>query len=247
MTKENEEEKDETAKSEKEADVSKEEETKESEEETEESEDTEETKKEEEPKQDWKKRAEDERLAREKAERALAQKRYQSKHPKEDEEEVEEETEEKPITRAELQAVLREERDTARKEAFAFQAKELAKKITETQEEADAVIAIYENRTLGGTLEQQIQEAYFIAHGPRLLAKRDELRRSLKSKDTKKSGSNEDTHRDEAKGSEPKLAAQDKAEYLRLGFTWNGKQWTKKLASGKTLVKDPKTGKTFTK
>src|SRR3990167_4018248 len=197
----------------------------------------------------WKKIAEDERLRREKAERALTEQRLASKKDKTDDEKDETDDEDKPLTGNELRSILQEERKITQREFLYSRIREIARSLAASDDEADAVVAIFNNRSFPETLslDEQVKEAFYIAHGPRLTAKILELRRSLRGKEgTKKSGA-EDAHRDEPKGNEPKLSPQDKAELERLGFVWDGKQYSKKLSGGKTLVRDWKTKKTFIK
>ena len=201
--------------------------------------------------EDWKKIAEDERLKREKAEKALATKRFYAKRKdtKEDEDEDDDDNENKALTASELRAILAEDRRENQKEFLSSRVKEVAKSLADSDDEANAITAIFNNRIFPAsmTLEEQVKEAYFIAHGPRLLAKRDELRRSLRGKDGKKKSGAEDTHRDQSQVGEPKISPQDKAEFNRLGFKWDGKNYSKKLANGKFLIKDWKTKKVFVK
>lgn len=200
--------------------------------------------------EDWKKIAQDERDRREKAEKALARDRYKMKHPsKEEESEEEEEMEEgkKPLTASQLETILARERETNRKEALAGETKRIARELAASDDEAEAIVEIFNSHGFPESLshEEKVKRAFYIAHGPRLTGKIMELRRALRSKETKSKSSAENVHRDAAKGGEPKLAPLDKAEMSRLGFKWDGKRYSKKLASGKLLVKDLKTKKTF--
>ena len=69
----------------------------------------------EEPKEDWKKLAEDERLKKEKAEKVLAGKRFNSKK---EAKEVEIDEEDKPLSAKELRNILAEDRQENQKEFF---------------------------------------------------------------------------------------------------------------------------------
>ena len=223
---------------------------------TEESEETKDTEgsEDKEPSQaDWRTIAQEEREAREKAEKALATKRFKAAHPKKDEEAEEvpedqgEEGEEKPLTASRLEAILQRERETTRKEVMAGETKRIARELAASDEEAEAIVEIFNSHIFPETLphEEKVKRAFYIAHGPRLTAKIMELRRSLQSRETKGKSGAENVHRDQFRGTEPKIAPLDKAEIQRLGFKWDGKRYSKKLRSGKTLVKDSKTGKTF--
>ena len=201
---------------------------------------------------DWKKIAQDERDRRKKAEKALAQNRYKGKRRESDDSDDADDSDgedagKTALTGEQLRKILQEEREATRKEVLSGRTKEIARELANSDEEADAIVEIFNNRSFPDYLshEEKVREAYFIAHGPRLLAKRDELRRSLKSKDTASKGGNENAHRDAPRAGEPKLEPQDRAEFGRLGFKWDGKRYSKKLSNGKTLVKDPKTKKVF--
>src|SRR3990167_6332962 len=200
----------------------------------------------------WKKIAQEEQEKREKAETALAGKRFKKSEARrkgddaEDaEEEDEENDEEKPLTRTEFDAALRKERASIEQKVLAGETLRIARTLAESEDEASAIVAIYNGRVFPEHLthEQKVTEAFYIAHGPRLSGKILELRRSLQSKATKKQSGSENVHRDAPHAGEPKISPQDKAEYDRLGYKWNGKQWEKKSAGGRVLIKDPKTGK----
>lgn len=240
----------ETDTTEKKTDATKEsEETKEptEQEETKESEETEEADKEDEqePSQDWKKIAQEHREARERAETKLnltrekARERIKAKELKGEEETIEEE-EDKPLTASQLERILAKERDMVRKEVLASETKRIARELAASDEEAEAIVEIFNGHSFPEHLshEDKVRQAMYIAHGPHLMGKIMELRRSLKSKDTKKSGGSENTHRDAPKGSEPKLSGQDKTVVAEGGWKWDGKRYTKKMPNGKTLVKN---------
>lgn len=219
-------------------------------EETEE-EETKESGEEKEPSQDeWKKLAQQEKERADKAQKALAEARYkksEARRKQADDETVEEpeEEEDKPLTASQLEKILARERAETEKKVLASRTVEIARDLAESDDEAEAIVAIYNNTIFDENLshEEKVRRSFYIAHGPRLTAKILELRRSLRSKETKKKGSSEDTHRDGPKQGEPKLSAQDKAEYERMGFKWSGKRFEKKLSNGKFLVKNPKSGK----
>lgn len=200
--------------------------------------------KKEEPVFDWKQIAEDERQRRFKAEKALAEDRYARRH--ELEETTFDQTESQPLTELQLRKILREEREATEKRFMGRDTERLAKELAGSDEEAMAIVEIYNNRSFPEYLthEEKIREAYYIAHGPRLLAKQDELKRSLRSKQTTKTAGSENTHRD-APQTGAKVNPEVQQELNRLGFKWDGKRFSKKLANGKTLVRDPKTNKSF--
>lgn len=200
--------------------------------------------KKEEPVFDWKQIAEDERQRRFKAEKALAEDRYARRH--ELEETTFDQTESQPLTELQLRKILREEREATEKRFMGRDTERLAREIASSDEEASAIVEIYNSRSFPEYLthEEKVKEAYYIAHGPRLFAKQDELKRSLRSKQTTKTASNENTHRD-APQAGAKVNPEVQSELNRLGFKWDGKRFSKKLANGKTLVRDPKTNKSF--
>ncbi|MEK7578876.1 MAG: hypothetical protein AAB456_04185 [Patescibacteria group bacterium] len=197
----------------------------------------------------YKKIAQEEKEGREKAEKALAEQRYASKKKKEDieEEEIEEEEEEKPLTASQLKSILAGERQRTQKEIQTSYIKDSARKTAKSEEEAEAIVEIHKSRTFPDymTLEEQIAESQIIVNGKKLLAQNAELKRALGSKENKSLGGSENTYRDAPKAGEPKLAENDKAELSRLGFSWDGKFFSKKLASGKTLYRDWKSKKTW--
>ena len=193
---------------------------------------------------DWEEIAKEEKDKRKKAEKKLAGKRFKGKRSESEDDEGDDE-DEKPLTRSEVSRMREQIRSDARKEANAERAVDLSERLTDTPEEADAVHAIWENRTWSEdvSLKQQIEEAYYIAHGPRLLAKLKELRRSNRSKQDRSHSSAENSHPDGSRPADPEASAADKSEYARLGYTWNGKHYVKKLEDGRTLMLDPKSKK----
>lgn len=202
---------------------------------------------------DWEKVARDEQDARKKAEEALARKRFkQSKRQREEAEPEYDEDEDgdeegKPLTSKDVERILAQDRAERRKESQANEAVTIAKDLAGSDEEASAIVAIFNRRTWPEDmpLQDQLKEAYYIAHGPRLLAKHDELRRSLRSKTTKKKAGSENTHPDAPRANEPKMSPTDKAEFHRLGFAWDGKRYVKTLANGRKMVRDVKNKRTF--
>lgn len=202
---------------------------------------------------DWKKIAEDERNRRKNAEKALGRERFKERKSRRNADESEDDDDysddddddDTPMTRKEFERAMAKERQEARREALAEHAKSIASKITESEDEADAVLAVYENRTFpeGMSIEDQLQEAYYIAHGPRLKAKIGEQRRTIKSKNTRSRKGNENAHRDAPAGNAPAISAGKKGELERRGFTFDGKEYSKILPNGKKMVFDAKANK----
>jgi hypothetical protein len=190
-----------------------------------------------------------EREAREKAERALADKRFKAaeKKRKEEPEEVDEDEEEKPLTKKELQSLLQQERLETEKRLNEARAIEIAKTITSSDAERDLVLEIHKNRTFPAhlSLQEQIEEAYVIANRKKIVGENSELKRALKGKaGVVKNPAG--THRDAPASTEPKISPEDSAGIKAAGYSWNGtlRRWEKKLGNGDILVSDPKTKKT---
>lgn len=188
-----------------------------------------------------------EREAREKAEKALAEKAFKAREQKRlQEDDIEEQDEyDKPLTYKDLPAILAKEREATRKELLNAEIKRLATRSAENEVQRDLIIEIHKNRHFPEhlTLEEQLDECFLIANKDRILGQNYELKRALAKK-----ASNDSTgdYQVSQKGNEPKMASADAAEYARMGLKYNStnKRWEKKLANGKTLVKDPKTGTT---
>lgn len=192
----------------------------------------------------------EERAKREKAERALAERAFKERKQKREEDEGEPDPTEddKPLTASELRAILAQERQATQKEIMSSQIKEKARALAGSDAEANLIMEIHKNRTFPSYLsvDEQVEEAYAIANRKKLMAQNEELRRALKSKETKRTDGT-GTYRETPKVGEPKLQAQDKQALIRSGFTWDGKFYSKKLSNGKTLFKDWKSKKTFVK
>jgi len=163
------------------------------------------------------------------------------KKRKEEMEEDEEDTEDKPLTRAEMDKMLADNRQEVRKEFETDRATEIAKAHTSSDGEARAVIALWKTRIIPtGNLEEDVLFALGGLDRKKLLATNKELTRALKSKDGVNRNSIS-TQRDAPQGSEPKLSPADAQAYKLAGFVWDGKQrlYKKSLGKGKTLFKKP--------
>ena len=192
-----------------------------------------------------------ERLRREEAEHKLEETRQKARERWEKRRAEEEETrdeQEKPLTAVELRDILAEEREFIRKETFVDKVRAKAHELSTSESEANLVFEIHKNRNWPAymSIDEQVEEAWAIANRRKLLAQNEELRRALKSKETKKVDAT-GTYREIPKAGEPKLASHDKTEIERQGFMWDGKFFSKKLSNGKTLFKDWKTKKTWVK
>lgn len=182
-----------------------------------------------------------ERAAREKAEKALADKAYKernrlrSEDVPEDEDEVSEE--DKPITRKELHAFMARERKS--------EISDIVSQMSDNDKERELVILTHQNRSFPPdlSLKEQLEEAYLIANKSKVLGENQELKRAVagkKNASTDASGSFQDS----PKGSQPKLSPADGAEYARLGLKWNSalKRYEKESKNGKFVkYKDGRT------
>jgi len=145
----------------------------------------------------------------------------------------EEDEEDKPLTKKNVNKILEEREEKIRKEMREEQAIELAKKMTESDLEANLVMEIWKNRTLSGTLNEQIEEAHAIATYKRSQKQNEELKRALMGKD----GENNDgfnAQRKPANKGEPNVNATDKTV---LSGTWDGTKnaYKKTIAGGKKI------------
>lgn len=201
---------------------------------------------------DYKAIAQAEKEAREKAEKALADKRFKDAERKrkqaQDDGEGEDDDEDKPLTGRQLQKILAENTQQTERRLMGSQIKNIANDLADSPEEAEAIIEIHANRTFPAhlSIQEQMEEAHAIANRKKLISTNSELKRALKSKNTALNDS-AGTHRDPMEGTAPKLSAGDTASYKRAGFTFDTKDrlWKKKLPTGKFLIKDPKTKKTY--
>lgn len=187
-------------------------------------------------------KAETERAER--AEKALADKRFKDAEKKRKTDDAGADSDDdKPITRKELEAV----RLDARREVQGERALELARDMAESDAEANLIVAKWKNRSFpeGTPLSEQVEEMYAVVHRKRLIGERNEALRALKGKDgINRNGAS--AHQDAALGKEPKLSDQDEQAIKAAGFTWNSvaRQFEKKLTNGDTLVRDSKTKQT---
>jgi hypothetical protein len=169
------------------------------------------------------------------AEKAFKERKDKREAPADDEDA------EKPLTQKDLDAALAADR----KERQHDDALVIAKGMAGSDKEAELIVAKWANRTFPKslTLREQINEAYVITHGKKLIAERNEAMRALKGKE----GVNRNaagSHKDGTKNpNEPKLPPADAAAIRASGFVWNTatRQYEKKLPNGSTLIRDSKT------
>ncbi len=229
----------ETTEENKEADAEPADETNESEEET--------KAKHDDKKIDYEAKLKEEREAREKAEKALAEDRYKSSKDKRKEEETEEEEEEKPLTASQLDARLARERESTQKELRTNRMDAIAEGLSGSNPEKELLMEIWRNRTFPSHLtdKQVMDECYVIANGKKLVGERDEALRGLKGKEGVETDST-GTHRDPPQGPVTKTAPEVSEALKAAGMSYNTKsrQWEKKFENGDMMVGDPTTGQT---
>lgn len=180
----------------------------------------------------------DERTKREQAEKDLeetrrkAKERIEAKRKKEEEGDIEDE--DKPLTSKEAEMLFEKREEKIRKEMREEKASELANKLAESEPEASLIMEVWKNRTLSGTLKEQIEEAHAIASYKRTQKQNEELKRALAGQD----GENNDSsnpQRKPAAGSEPKLNPVDKK--VIAGMVWDDKKqaYKKTIAGGRKI------------
>lgn len=188
-----------------------------------------------------------EREAREKAEQALAAKRFKNSEKRRSEEKDEQDDEEKPLTAAQLEVILARERESNQKEIQAARIQDIAKRLGKSEQEVNLIVEIHKNRDFPRhlTLEEQLEEAYVIANKKKLIGERNEALRALRGKDQVNS-SGTSMHQDSPEVDPPKISSAEASAYKAAGMLWNGKtrRFEKKLNGGKLLIKDPKTKQT---
>ena len=184
-----------------------------------------------------------EREAREKAEKALAERRFKSSEKKREEKDSDddgESEEDKPMTRKEFEAALAKQDEKTRKEMLHASAERIAEGLSGSEIEKQLVLEKWKNRTFPAhlSLEEQIEECYAIANRKKIIGERNEALRALKGKQGANKGA-AGTHHDAPAGTAPKIAGSDAAELARVGFKYNttAKRYEKKLPNGKLLVK----------
>lgn len=200
------------------------------------------------PSIDYEAELKSEKERREKAEKVAADLAFKNRKAKREEVEEDEPEEDKPLTAKQLQVVLAQERQSARKELQSELISDKARKLAGSESEAKYIIEIHRGRVFPEhlTLDEQLEEAYAIANRKKLITENAELKRALRSKETANNDAS-GTHRDAPEGTEPKLTSQDAQALRGAGFEWDGKlKLYKKLLPDKSyLYRDPKTKKTF--
>ena len=160
------------------------------------------------------------------------------------EEVIEESDEDKPLTTSQFRALMAEER----KVSAESQAISVARTFTTNEKRAQLIVAKWKNRSFPSdmSLNEQIEEMAGAVHFKYEKAKNGELIRALKSKDGVTTGY-ASTQRDGQESPSTKSDV-DKAAYTRAGFKYDAKNkvWKKKLPNGLSLIKDPKSKRSWT-
>src|SRR3990167_5399906 len=169
---------------------------------------------------DYKAELEKERNAREKAEQALAEKRFKSSQQHREEiPEKEEEIEEKPLTARDLEIALSKQRQEVQREFRSNQISDIAKSMSQSDDEAAYIVEIHKGMTFPShySLQDQIEASHAIANRKRILGENSELKRALKGKEGVETGSAA-THHDAPKSKEPFLSPSLKQVVIQRGF-----------------------------
>ena len=177
----------------------------------------------------------EERKKREEAERKLEETRQKAKERIEKKRQEEEfEGGETPITLKDIKSIFEEERDLIRKETREERAKDIAGNLSESEAETNLILEVWKNRTLVGSLEEQIKEAHAIATYSQTKKMNSELKRSLEGKGGV-SKENLNAQRKPDEGGEPKIDPLNKT--VLTGYVWDkAKQAYKKtIAGGKKI------------
>ena len=184
-----------------------------------------------------------ERERREKAERELEETRKKAreasekrKHEREAAGLSPEDEDDKPLTRRETEQLLSERETKVRKEMLEDRALLKAQELSLGNEtEATLILETWKNRTLAGTLEEQIEEAHAIATRKRMKAQNEELKRALAGEESVVTdGAN--PQRKPAGGASPVLSAEAKS--VLVGYTWDVARnaYRKKIAGGRKIL-----------
>jgi len=187
------------------------------------------------------------------AEKAAASARFklsEEKRKEKEEAEARGETleDDKPLTAKELEEILQKDRQQTRKELQSEVIAEKAKKLATSEAEANLIVEIHKNRTFpeGLSLDEQLEEACAIANRqPFMKARKDEIARAQKSKETVSKDS-AGTYQEPPVVNEPQMSAAEKKALTGAGFNWDGKRglFIKTLPDGKKILTfNPKTKK----
>lgn len=185
-----------------------------------------------------------ERERREKAEQAAADLAFKARKAKKEAGESEEEDEdEKPLTKSELKQMLAEDRQANEKRANEAKLDQEADKHANSDAERELIKEYYRNRIVpSGNLAEDMEIAAAAVNRKRVLAENSELKRALKSKDTRTTNA-AGTQRDSAAPTEPKIPPREQAALKAGGYKWNPTKQRYELETKKRILYvDPKSG-----
>lgn len=193
---------------------------------------------------DYAKLLKEEQDRADKAEKALAEKRFKSKRTEEPVVPTYEDDEEKPLTANAVMDIIAKERSETEKMFKQAQIEDAVSNMAGTEAEKELILEIHKNRQFPGHLSvsEQVEESYLIANKKRLLGENAELKRAVLGKSTV-SRNSASTHHDKQQAGEPDLSAGDRQAITEAGFKWSGsnRRFEKKLPNGKIMYRDPKT------
>jgi len=152
----------------------------------------------------------------------------------------------KPLTKAELRALLDERETKILKVGQENKAIEIAKTLTESDDEALYAVELFKHVTLPfDTLEENMRFIVAGMNADRTIGQTEEIRRALKRKETARKNT-ATTVRDRSSASQPQISADVKAVLKTQGYKYlsEKKVYAKKIAGGKMLYTDGK-GKTW--
>jgi len=200
---------------------------------------------------DYKAIAEAEKKKRKVAESLIAHDKFKKKHSKDEDGDDEDlDDEDKPITKRELAKLMEANSRSSQKVIYAERIDDISKDISDSDDESEAIKAVYANRNWSDdvSLRQQLLESKAIVNMGKTKSRMSELKRAAMSKDNR-SNDGSDTQRDAQRGTAPKLSKADESAILSAGYKFDTKLrlYAKKLPNGKTLYKDTKNKKSWVK
>lgn len=171
------------------------------------------------------------------------QKRKEEIEAEADDSEADIDEDDKPLTRREARELMAATQKTAQE----AQAYTLARGMAASDKEAELIVLKWRNRNFpeGASLNEQIEESFFITHGKKILGRQQELARALKNKDNVNRNA-AGTHRTGTPTKEPKVSSADVSAIKAAGFSWNGtaRRYEKKLKDGSIIVRNKEGGAT---
>jgi membrane protein involved in colicin uptake len=195
---------------------------------------------------DYKAIAEQERQARERAEKAAADNAFkfrEEKRKREEDESYVPPTTEETLTKADLLAM----EDRLEKRFASSTIKDIAEKLSSSPEEAEAILETHRNRTFPSnlSLEQQLKECQAIVNAPSIMGQRNELARALLNKNGVSNGSTSSRPDTLPKNKEPEITPDVKLVLREQGLTFNQTSglYEAKLSGNRIRIYNPQTKK----